>query len=79
MDDDNQWLELGVKTGCVALAALAGGVMLLFLPLLLSGIEQAFFGTLHVESAFRQWGLHDALRRIYRPLVDALRWLLNLV
>ena len=79
MDDRQQWLKLGLKTGCVTLAALAGGVMLAFVPLLLSGVEFALFGTQHVEEAFRQWGLHDALGRIYRPLVDALRWLRNLV
>ena len=79
MDNEKQWLKLGLKTGCVTLAALAGGVMLVFVPLLLSGIEAALFGTHHVEEAFRQWGLHDALGGIYRPLVDALRWLQHIV
>jgi hypothetical protein len=47
--------------------------LVIFLPLFLAGIEQACFGTHHVENFFHEIGLHGVLDAIYDPVIDFLR------
>lgn len=50
---------------------LAFGLLLLpFVPLMLSGLEYLAFGTSHVEDFFRHIGLHGALSKLYRFVLD---------
>jgi len=41
-----------------------------FLPLALSAVEYAVFGTNYVEDFFRMVHLHDALGKLYEPVVE---------
>ena len=52
---------------------MAAPVVAVFLPLLLSVVEHFALGTSHVENFCRAIGVHDALSKIYRPVVDLFR------
>lgn len=41
-------------------------ISILYLPLLLSLVESAFFGSRYVENFCRQIGIHDELTWLYR-------------
>jgi hypothetical protein len=50
--------------------AIVGAV---FAPLAISGIEALIFGTRHVEELCESLGIHEALGRIYEPIVNLMR------
>lgn len=53
-------------------------VTLLFLPLVLSGLESLFFHTSHVEDVCRRLGIHGALSAVYKPLFEFITYLFRL-
>ncbi|MCP5541338.1 MAG: hypothetical protein H7A52_14435 [Akkermansiaceae bacterium] len=48
-------------------------VGLLFLPLGLAAAEHFTVGSNHVEQLCKHMGIHDALDRVYRPVLDFFR------
>ena len=64
------------SNGSVPAWFLAAGVLVVvipFLPLICSALEHFLAGSNHVEDFFRRVGLHEALGKIYAPLVRLLR------
>jgi hypothetical protein len=51
-----------------AFAGLFMVVSLIFLPLILSGIEHFLLGSHKVEDGLRRLGIHDDLDKIYEPI-----------
>jgi len=45
-------------------------VSLIFLPLILSGIEHFLLGSHKVEDGLRRLGIHDDLGKVYEPILN---------
>jgi hypothetical protein len=52
-----------------AFASMFMVVSLIFLPLILSGIEHFLLGSHKVEDGLRRLGIHDDLGKIYEPIL----------
>lgn len=53
-----------------AFASLFLVVSLVFLPLILSGIEHLLLGSHKLEDGLRKLGIHDDLGKIYEPILN---------
>jgi hypothetical protein len=55
------------------IAVVLAVILSVFLPLLCAGVEFLFFGSNHAENFFRRVGIHEALSRIYLPILRLFR------
>lgn len=68
--NDNETRDRRKGSGAAFVLTLVGLPLLLFLPLLLSGVEHLTTGTSHVEDFCRTVGIHGFLSKIYRPVFE---------
>lgn len=67
---DNGDENRGYSATAVFVFLIIGLPVLLFVPLLLSGIEHFTLGTSYVEEFCRDIGIHGFLGRIYEPVFE---------
>lgn len=65
---ENPEQNRGCSSTAILLIIVLGAPLLLFVPLLLAGIEYYTMGTNYVEDFCRDIGIHGFLGKIYEPV-----------